>query len=87
MILFSSTKTLFELYRFLVLNLFLLFFNMGKDVSNKEWTNWLENGLPKQKRLNLIAEKIRAGDLLTKKEQSIYQFHATEIELILKSFE
>jgi hypothetical protein len=60
---------------------------MGKDVSNKEWTNWLETGLPNQKRLNLIAEKIRVGDQLTIKEQSIYQFHATEIELILKSFD
>lgn len=60
---------------------------MGKDVSNKEWINWLETGLPKQTRLNLIAEKIKLGDLLTIKEQSIYQFHATEIELILKSFD
>lgn len=59
---------------------------MGKDVSNKEWTNWLETGFLKQKRLNKIAEKIRVGDLLTLKEQSIYQFHSTEIELILKSF-
>jgi hypothetical protein len=60
---------------------------MGKDVSNKEWTNWLETGLPNQKRLNLIAEKIRVGDQLTIKELSIYQFHAIEIELILKSFD
>jgi len=59
---------------------------MRKDVSNKEWSNWLETGLPNQKRLNSIAEKIRVGDLLTKREQSIYQFHAAEIELILKSF-
>lgn len=59
---------------------------MKKDVSKKEWSNWLETGLPNQKRLNAIAEKIRVCDLLTIREQSIYQFHAAEIELILKSF-
>lgn len=58
---------------------------MIEVISDIEWNEWIETGIPDQKRLYSIALRLRQGHDLTIRERSFYVYHGPEIESILKS--
>ena len=58
---------------------------MKDAIPNKDWQHWVETGEASERLLTQIALKIKMGHQLGEKEASIYVFHASEIETILKS--
>jgi hypothetical protein len=57
---------------------------MKDTISTKDWLNWVDTGDATEKLLVQIALKIKMGHDLGEREASIYVFHATEIEKLLK---
>lgn len=57
---------------------------MRDAIPNKDWQHWVETGQASDRILMQVALKIKMGHELGEREASIYVFHATEIEQILK---
>lgn len=49
-----------------------------------EWAKWIDTGRITEQRLLKLVDKIRTGEILTIQEQSMYIYHATEIEQLLR---
>lgn len=58
---------------------------MKEVILDIEWNQWIETGIPEQKRLFSIALRLKQGHELTIRERSFYVYHGPEIESILKS--
>ena len=54
------------------------------DVSNEEWDKFVEDGTVTDKTINSIADKIKSGEPLSKKEQAIADEKSSKIEELLK---
>lgn len=57
---------------------------MRDAIPNKDWQHWVETGQASDRILMQVALKIKMGHELGEREASIYVFHASEIEQILK---
>ena len=57
---------------------------MKDAIPNKDWQKWVETGQASDRILMQVALKIKMGHQLGEREASIYVFHASEIESILK---
>lgn len=57
---------------------------MRDAIPNKDWQKWVETGQASDRILMQVALKIKMGHELGEREASIYVFHASEIEQILK---
>lgn len=57
---------------------------MKDTILTEDWLNWVDTGKATEKLLVQIALKIKMGHDLGEREASIYVFHATEIEKLLK---
>jgi hypothetical protein len=58
---------------------------MKDAIPNKHWNLWVETGKASERLLMQIALKIKMGHELGEREASIYVFHASEIEELLKT--
>ena len=58
---------------------------MAELISDVEYYEWIESGIPKIGRLDTIALRIRQGQTLTIREQAILVYHTAEIEEILQT--
>jgi hypothetical protein len=58
---------------------------MKDAIPNKHWNLWVETGEASERLLMQIALKIKMGHELGEREASIYVFHASEIEELLKT--
>jgi len=59
--------------------------NQMKTINPTEWTNFIDKGIVTDTRVNLIANKIKANQPLTRQEISMYQEASQRIESRLKS--
>jgi len=57
---------------------------MKDTIPNKDWQKWVETGVASDRILMQVALKIKMGHELGERESSIYVFHASEIEQLLK---
>lgn len=58
---------------------------MKDAIPNRDWQDWVETGEASDRLLMQIALKIKMGHELGEREASIYVFHASEIEDLLKT--
>ena len=57
---------------------------MKDAIPDKDWQEWVETGIASERLLTQVALKIKMGHDLGERESSIYVFHASEIESLLK---
>jgi hypothetical protein len=57
---------------------------MRDAIPEKDWLHWVETGEASERLLMQVSLKIKMGHGLGEQEASIYVFHASEIEEILK---
>lgn len=57
---------------------------MKDAIPDKDWQHWVQTGEASERLLMQIALKIKMGHGLGERESSVYVFHASEIESMLK---
>lgn len=66
------------------MNIFTFLF-MSAEINDKEFNTFIDKGIVKQGRLEIIAEKVKNRSLLSIKETAIFTNKTKEINLIIQN--